>query len=109
MRPLIILFASLISLGTTAQTYLVHARLLDPVTQKTLPDQTIVYKGDTILQTGPSAQIKIPKGAATIDATGKWVMPGMVDAHVHFMQTGGLYTRPDAICKNWKASSTGVY
>ena len=24
-------------------------------------------------------------------------MPGLTDAHVHFFQSGGLYTRPDAI------------
>lgn len=80
-----------------AQTWLTHARLVDPIEQKILPDQTIVYKGDTILQVGPSTHIKVPRNATVIDASGKWVMPGMVDAHVHFFQTGGLYTRPDAI------------
>src|SRR5581483_7477676 len=28
-------------------------------------------------------------------AKGKWVVPGLVDAHVHFFQSGNLYTRPD--------------
>ncbi|PYU35244.1 MAG: hypothetical protein DMG28_03415 [Acidobacteria bacterium] len=32
-----------------------------------------------------------------IDAKGKWVIPGLVDAHVHFFQSGGLYTLPGAI------------
>ena len=32
-----------------------------------------------------------------IDLTGKWIVPGYVDAHVHFFQSGGLYTRPDAL------------
>jgi imidazolonepropionase-like amidohydrolase len=84
-------------LSLQAQTYLTHAHLVDPVAQKVLSDQTIIYRGDTILQVGPSASIKTPKSAVVIDARGKWIMPGMVDAHVHFFQTGGLYTRPDAI------------
>jgi len=84
-------------LTTHSQTYITHASLVDPVTQKTLPDQTIVYKDGKILQVAASAKIKLPKGATVIDATGKWVMPGMVDAHVHFFQTGGIYTRPDGI------------
>jgi imidazolonepropionase-like amidohydrolase len=94
-----LLLLSLLVLFSTAhtQTYLIHANLVDPVTQKTLPDQTIVYKDNTILQVGSSTSIKPSKGAKIIDATGKWVMPGMVDAHVHFFQTGGLYTRPDGI------------
>lgn len=32
-----------------------------------------------------------------IDGTGKFLMPGMIDAHIHFFQSGGLYTRPDAV------------
>lgn len=32
-----------------------------------------------------------------IDGTSKFLMPGMMDAHIHFFQTGSLYTRPDAI------------
>ena len=47
--------------------------------------------------TNHSILTRPPPGARVIDGTGKWVMPGMVDAHVHFFQTGGLYTRPDAI------------
>jgi len=89
--------ALLLSILGHTQTYLTHANLVDPVTQKTLPDQTIVYKDGKIQQVGASGKIKPAKGATVIDATGKWVMPGMVDAHVHFFQTGGLYTRPDGI------------
>jgi imidazolonepropionase-like amidohydrolase len=38
----------------------------------------------------------MPQGARIIDARGKWVIPGLVDSHVHFFQSGNLYTRPDA-------------
>ncbi|WP_298422059.1 amidohydrolase family protein [uncultured Kordia sp.] len=31
----------------------------------------------------------------TIDGTGKWLSPGMVDSHVHLFQSGSIYTRPD--------------
>ena len=37
--------------------------------------------------------IEIP----AIDGTGKYLMPGMIDTHIHFFQTGSLYTRPDAL------------
>ncbi|MEL6988875.1 MAG: amidohydrolase family protein, partial [Bacteroidota bacterium] len=32
-----------------------------------------------------------------IEAQGKYLIPGLVDGHIHFFQSGGLYTRPDAI------------
>jgi imidazolonepropionase-like amidohydrolase len=39
-----------------------------------------------------------PKGAIqTIDGSGKYLIPGLVDAHVHFFQSGGIYTRPDVV------------
>ncbi len=36
-------------------------------------------------------------GSQIIDGAGKYLTPGFVDAHVHFFQSGGMYTRPDAI------------
>lgn len=94
-----LLVAALLAAGTVAcaQTYITHANVLDVTTQKVLTDQTIVIKDANILQVGPSKKISPPKGAHIIDVKGEWVMPGLVDAHVHFFQTGGLYTRPDAI------------
>src|SRR5882757_7833294 len=97
LAPFLSLSFALSAFHLHAQTYITHANLLDMSLQRRLPDYTIVIKNDTIEQTGPSERIRIPEGARVIDATGKWVMPGMVDAHVHFFQTGGLYTRPDAI------------
>lgn len=32
-----------------------------------------------------------------VHGSGKWLLPGLVDAHIHLFQSGGLYTRPDAI------------
>lgn len=33
----------------------------------------------------------------TIDGQGKWLIPGLIDSHIHLFQSGGLYTRPDAL------------
>lgn len=35
--------------------------------------------------------------ANTFDAKGKYILPGLVDAHIHLFQSGGIYTRPDAL------------
>jgi imidazolonepropionase-like amidohydrolase len=39
----------------------------------------------------------VPESAFRVDATGRYVIAGLVDSHVHFFQSGGLYTRPDII------------
>ena len=36
----------------------------------------------------------VPAGIRTIDIPGKWVVPGMIDSHIHFMTSGRMYTRP---------------
>jgi cytosine/adenosine deaminase-related metal-dependent hydrolase len=60
------------------------------------PDSTIIIIGNRIHAVGRTGTIAIPAGSTIIDGRGKWVVPGLVDAHVHFFQSGNLYTRPDA-------------
>src|SRR5947209_5457975 len=50
-----------------------------------LPDQTIVIRGDRIEQVGSRASVKIPRGARVINAQGKFIIPGLMDAHVHLV------------------------
>src|SRR4030095_11453019 len=35
------------------------------------------------------------KDARVIDCKGKFILPGYIDTHVHFFQSGDLFTRPD--------------
>src|SRR5437773_1057424 len=59
-------------------------------------DSTIVISGRRIVAVGRSSTVAVPAKSTVIDARGKWVVPGLVDGHVHFFQSGNLYTRPDA-------------
>lgn len=61
----------------------------------TMPDATVVVRGDRIAAVGPRAATPVPAGATRIDGKGRWLIPGMIDGHVHFFQSGNLYTRPD--------------
>ena len=65
-----------------------------------LRNATVLIKDDKISKAGSSKKVRIPAGAEIIDASGKWIIPGLIDSHVHFFQSGGLYTRPDAIDLN---------
>ncbi len=44
---------------------------------------SLVVEGNRIVAVGPAEQVAIPKSAKVIDATGKTVMPGLVDMHGH--------------------------
>lgn len=80
--------------------YITHVNVVNVITQKTDADQTVVIDHGRITNVGPAKKIKTPANAFIIDGTGKYLMPGMTDAHIHFFQSGGLYTRPDAVNLN---------
>ncbi len=50
---------------------------------ETLEDATVVVKDNRIVAVGPRASTAVPAGARTVDARGKTVIPGLVDAHAH--------------------------
>ncbi|ASR39545.1 hypothetical protein BAY61_22090 [Prauserella marina] len=63
-----------------------HATIIDvtDVTGRPLrPDQTVLVDGDTITAIGPSAQLPVPAEATVTDLSGKYVIPGLADMHVH--------------------------
>jgi len=83
--------------GLGAQTYITHVNVADVAKHQWVPNQTVVMTKDIITMVKGSGKIKVPAGATVIDGTGKYLIPGLTDAHVHFFQNGGLYTRPDAM------------
>ncbi|MDA4128854.1 MAG: amidohydrolase family protein [Thaumarchaeota archaeon] len=69
--------------------------LIDGTGGEPLRDSTIVVRDGKIEAIGARGDIQIPKDADLIDANGKTVMPGMMDAHSHLV---GAYW-PDNITK----------
>lgn len=53
---------------------------------------TVVVDGNHIVAVGPVDAVAVPDGAHVVDAAGKTLMPGMVDAHAHFGSAGGGLT-----------------
>ena len=66
-----------------------HARVLDVERGAWLADRTVVVAGDTIRSVTPSAGAKVPPGAAVVDLTGKALLPGLWDMHVHLGDADG--------------------
>lgn len=92
-----LIFTALISVSAFSQIYITNVTVLDVVKQKLIPGQTVMIKDDIISNIQSSKKLKLPADATVINGTGKFLMPGLTDAHIHFFQSGGLYTRPDAI------------
>lgn len=48
-----------------------------------LAHHTVVIRGGRIIAVAPSSELPVPAGITAIDGTGKWLMPGLTDMHVH--------------------------
>ena len=62
----------------------IGATLIDGTGAEPKPDAVIVVVDDQINRIGRIGEIDIPVGIRKIDVAGKWVIPGLIDAHVHF-------------------------
>lgn len=56
--------------------------LIDGTGAKEVKDSLVLVDGETITYAG--AKKEIPEGYEIIDITGKTIMPGLIDAHLHF-------------------------
>ena len=74
---------------------LVNGTLINPGTSQIVRDATIVIDGDKIAAAGDAKTVTAPRDAHVIDCKSKFILPGYIDTHVHFFQSGDLFTRPD--------------
>jgi imidazolonepropionase-like amidohydrolase len=76
---------------------LTNGTLINPDTGKVVPNALVIIEGDHINAVGDQATAISTKDAQIIDCKGKFILPGYIDTHVHFFQSGDIYTRPDAV------------
>src|SRR5213595_2766366 len=78
-------------------TALLGATLVDPAGAGPVRGAVIVLRDGRIACAGSRAACPVPADADTVNAAGKWIIPGLIDTHVHFSQTGWVDGRPDAL------------
>lgn len=96
MRLLLLLMLTFIQ-SLTAQVLIKNVNVVDVENKKILSGYNVLALDGKIISIDQRKTFKLPEGTHVIDATGKYLVPGYTDAHVHFFQSGGLYARPDAI------------
>ena len=81
---------------------IVNATVIDCTGAPPRPGTTILISDGTISAVGPAAEIVPPPGATVVDATGKTVIPGLADMHVHFSNGGiGPPSSPDRLLRQF--------
>jgi imidazolonepropionase-like amidohydrolase len=95
-------------------TVLTNVTVIDGTGAPAQPDSGIVMTDGKIAYVGPMSGLKTPEGAKTIDLAGKYVMPGIIDSHVHVGIMKGqtqdikYYTRDNVIADLKQYAAYGV-
>jgi imidazolonepropionase-like amidohydrolase len=62
---------------------LVGATLIDGAGGPALPDAAIVVRRGRVESVGTRAEFELPARTVRVDLTGRWIIPGLIDAHAH--------------------------
>jgi imidazolonepropionase-like amidohydrolase len=76
---------------------LTGATLIDGRGGAPVAGANVILRDGKIDCAGSAAQCPVPEGVDVTDVHGLWIAPGLIDAHVHFSQTGWADGRPDSI------------
>ena len=64
------------------------ATLIDGTGNRPVPNSVIVIEGKRIIKAGTAETVVIPPDVRRIDISGKFVLPGLIDTHLHLEDVG---------------------
>jgi imidazolonepropionase-like amidohydrolase len=76
---------------------LVNGTLINPGKGQAVPNALVIVDGERMAAVGDARSAISTAGARVIDCKGKFILPGYIDTHIHFFQSGDLFTRPDVV------------
>jgi Amidohydrolase family len=65
-----------------------HVTVIDATGAAPQPDSTVIISDGRISAIGPANQVAIPRRARVVDASGKFLIPGLADMHIHLTGAG---------------------
>jgi cytosine/adenosine deaminase-related metal-dependent hydrolase len=69
-------------------TAITHVTVIPMDSERAMDDHTVLVEDGAISAVGPTDEVPVPEGAQVIDGTGKYLMPGLADMHVHTNKFG---------------------
>ena len=85
----ILSLACVASVRTTAQdasaVAFINVNVIPMDKERVLKNQTVIVRNGMIVEIGNASRVKVPEAVQKIDGTGKFLIPGLSDMHVHLM------------------------
>jgi imidazolonepropionase-like amidohydrolase len=70
----------------------VNVSVIPMDTERVLEAQTVIVRGDRIVEIGPADAIDVPSGAHVIEGNGGYLIPGLTDTHFHILDNSDALT-----------------
>ena len=84
LASFLMLVTTFVHAGDSAKMVaIVGGTLVDLDGEAPIENAVIVVNGERITAIGSAAEVEIPADAKQIDAKGKWLIPGLMNMHVH--------------------------
>ncbi|WP_306328530.1 amidohydrolase family protein, partial [Streptomyces venezuelae] len=83
--------------------------LLDPATGEVTENALVVIEDGTVRAAGRQGDVAVPKGVETLDAHGRWILPGLIDAHIHLSTVGEARDAVRQGATSARSGSTSFY
>jgi hypothetical protein len=98
-RLLISAWACILSGQTPPTLAIIHATVIDGTGGPAQSNRTVLILNDRIMSVGVGAGVSFPKSTQVVDASGKYLIPGLWDMHVH-MRGSSSGSSPDFSSEN---------
>ncbi|MGH7524542.1 MAG: amidohydrolase family protein, partial [Gemmatimonadales bacterium] len=69
-------------------TALTGATVIDVVTGRSTPDAVVLVRDGHVVAVGGAGEVPVPRGADVTSLNGRWIIPGLIDAHTHMQPWG---------------------
>ena len=75
-------------------------RLLDGTGQPAVSNGIVVVQEDKIVAAGSESEVTLGENTPVVDVGGRTMIPGLIDAHVHMLSTGGVSSGEESRAMN---------
>jgi len=76
---------------------LTGANIVDGAGRPPIPDGTVLVRDGVIAQVGTADEVDVPRAAEVVDLDGRWLVPGLVNAHGHVGPDGERSSVPEQL------------
>src|SRR5215469_15236893 len=90
-QPVLYRVADLPSTRRTGSIAIIGGRLVDGTAGPPVDDSVILIRGERIAAVGTVNDLKIPPDSWKVQASGKTILPGLIDMHVHLSKGDDLH------------------